>query len=110
VPQQSHRAHCPDGAVFGPVRPLLDPLLLADREFLGQEWLAFLIARRIPFAIRVKENRTIELPTGKRMALRSLLMKVRNTHCFEARFPQGLQEKMGHQVPVRRCQNVRLHP
>lgn len=67
-------------------------MLLADREFEGQEWLGFLVARRIPFAIRLKEDRIVELPCGKRLALRSLLKKVRGTRCFEARLP----DQQGH--------------
>lgn len=62
-------------------------VLLADREFTGLEWLAFLVVHRIPFAIRIKENRIVDLPDGRRVTLRSLLKKVRKTHGFEARLP-----------------------
>ena len=34
--------------------------ILADREFIGQEWFEFLIAQNIPFWIRVKENFQID--------------------------------------------------
>ena len=30
--------------------------LLADREFIGKEWFDFLIANKIPFVIRIKQN------------------------------------------------------
>ena len=30
--------------------------LLADREFIGQQWFAFLIEKKIPFFIRIREN------------------------------------------------------
>lgn len=62
-------------------------MLLADREFIGQEWLHFLVSRGIPFTIRVKENQIIETAGGKRLALRSLLRKFRGTRTFTGRFP-----------------------
>lgn len=31
-------------------------MLLADREFVGEDWLAFLMERKIPFTIRIREN------------------------------------------------------
>lgn len=46
-------------------------MVVADREFIGQEWFAWLKAQKISFAIRIKENATIK--TGKRdIALRQL--------------------------------------
>jgi len=35
--------------------------LLADREFVGTEWFHFLIAQKIPFIIRVKQNSVIKI-------------------------------------------------
>ena len=35
--------------------------LLADREFIGKEWFQFLIAKKIPFIIRIKQNSSIKL-------------------------------------------------
>jgi hypothetical protein len=34
--------------------------LLADREFVGQEWFKYLVKRKIPFYIRVRENFYLE--------------------------------------------------
>ena len=31
-------------------------LLLADREFIGLDWLAFLVSGEVPFAVRVKQG------------------------------------------------------
>jgi len=62
-------------------------MLLADREFIGQEWLGFLCASGIPFTIRVKEEQIVELPDGRRVALRSLLRKCRGCRSFQATFP-----------------------
>lgn len=34
--------------------------LIADREFIGKEWVSYLIKHNIPFFIRIKENRLVE--------------------------------------------------
>lgn len=34
--------------------------LTADREFIGKEWLDYLITHKVPFFIRIKENRLVE--------------------------------------------------
>jgi len=34
--------------------------LTADREFIGKEWVDYLITHKIPFFIRIKENRLVE--------------------------------------------------
>ena len=34
--------------------------LMADREFIGKVWVDFLVRKKIPFFIRVKENRLVE--------------------------------------------------
>ena len=34
--------------------------LLADREFIGEEWFRFLIEQEIPFIIRIKQNSMVE--------------------------------------------------
>ncbi len=36
-------------------------ILLADREFIGNQWFEFLVKNNIPFAIRVKENLSYRL-------------------------------------------------
>ena len=45
-------------------------MLLADREFIGQEWFAFLLKHKIPFAIRLKEEQIIHIE-GRTLSLRS---------------------------------------
>ena len=51
--------------------------LLADREFIGAEWMEFLIENNIPFAIRLKENMLIHLADGSLRQFRTLLRKRR---------------------------------
>jgi hypothetical protein len=34
--------------------------LMADREFIGKVWIDFLVRKKIPFFIRIKENRLVE--------------------------------------------------
>ncbi len=38
------------------IKPQQIKVLLADREFIGQDWFQFLIDKKVPFAIRVKKN------------------------------------------------------
>ena len=57
-------------ALFGP-RSIA--WLLADREFIGGQWIEFLLKNNIMFAIRVKENSTIRLDDGRCYQLKSLL-------------------------------------
>lgn len=40
-------------------------ILLADREFIGSDWLAYLCSQRISFVIRLRENMYGELSTKK---------------------------------------------
>lgn len=51
--------------------------LLADREFIGCEWMEFLCKNNIPFAIRLKEDMQIRLEDGGLHSFRSLLQKRR---------------------------------
>ena len=51
--------------------------LLADRAFIGAEWMEFLIENNIPFAIRLKEDMLIRLADGRRFQFRTLLRKRR---------------------------------
>ena len=65
--------------------------LLADREFVGSQWMNFLNENKISFAIRVKENLSIVLENGKVRSLGTLLRNRRArsvVHCFEGRLPQ----------------------
>jgi hypothetical protein len=49
--------------------------LLADREFIGQRWIEFLLENNTLFAIRVKENSYVRLQDGRRTQLKTLLRK-----------------------------------
>ncbi|PKM14180.1 MAG: transposase, partial [Gammaproteobacteria bacterium HGW-Gammaproteobacteria-2] len=51
--------------------------LLADREFIGAEWMEFLIENNIPFAIRLKEDMLVRLADGSLRQFRTLLRKRR---------------------------------
>jgi hypothetical protein len=45
-------------------------LILADREFVGKEWLWYLsTTQKLPFAIRIKKNEQINHPNGGKMKL-----------------------------------------
>lgn len=52
--------------------------LLADREFVGAEWMEFLCENNIPFVIRLKEDMLIHLEDGKVRQFRTLLCKHRS--------------------------------
>jgi hypothetical protein len=49
--------------------------LLADREFIGVEWMDFLNENNIPFAIRVKVDMTVTLDDGRTWSLETLLRR-----------------------------------
>lgn len=49
--------------------------LLADREFIGAKWMEFLIENKIPFAVRLKEDRLVRLEDGSLRQFRTLLRK-----------------------------------
>jgi hypothetical protein len=51
--------------------------LLADREFIGAEWLEFLIENNVPFAIRLKADMLIRLEDRSMRQFRILLRKRR---------------------------------
>lgn len=49
-------------------------VLLADREFIGEEWFRFLVEEGIPFIIRIKQNSMVEgLRQGYAVPIRVLL-------------------------------------
>jgi hypothetical protein len=50
-------------------------VLLADREFVGTEWLEFLLKNNVPFAIRLKEDRKFLTEDGRLLSLRTRLLK-----------------------------------
>jgi hypothetical protein len=61
-------------------------MLLADREFIGQEWFAFLKEEGIPFVIRVKEEQIIRVD-GRELSLRSWLSRCKGERGFTAVLP-----------------------
>ncbi len=44
--------------------------LTADREFIGQEWLTYLVGHKIPFYIRLKDNRLVEWAQNQKRPLK----------------------------------------
>ena len=40
--------------------------ITADREFIGKPWIDFLLVQKIPFIIRIKENRLVEFGSGSK--------------------------------------------
>jgi hypothetical protein len=52
-------------------------LLLADREFVGAQWMDFLNENNIPFAIRVKEDMAVIRADGKAWSFRTLMRRKR---------------------------------
>lgn len=51
-------------------------VIVADREFIGEEWLNYLGNGHIPFAIRVKKNEQIRHPNGGYMKLGAFFKKM----------------------------------
>ena len=60
-------------------------LLLADREFIGTEWLKFLNDTDIPFAIRLREDLRLTTEDGCELTLRARLRRAGRTRFFQAR-------------------------
>lgn len=60
-------------------------LLLADREFVGADWLQFLNENKIPFAIRLLENLRVVTEDGCERTLFARLRGSRRTRTFHAR-------------------------
>ncbi len=46
--------------------------LLADREFVGSDWFAWLFAHKIPFTIRIKQNILVESSKGRMLQVHKL--------------------------------------
>jgi hypothetical protein len=53
-------------------------VFLADREFIGKTWFKALQKRRIPYAIRVRNNQFITLADGKRIKISALAKDLTN--------------------------------
>ena len=60
--------------------------LLADREFIGAQWLDFLHKNNVPFVIRIKANQLVTTSDGKTQNLSSLLRTCRGKRNFDAHF------------------------
>jgi Transposase DDE domain len=60
-------------------------LLLADREFIGAEWLKFLNDNNVPFAIRLREDLRVTTEDGCDLTLFARLHRTRRTQFFPAR-------------------------
>jgi hypothetical protein len=59
--------------------------LLADREFIGADWLKFLNDNNIPFAIRLREDLRVVTADGCELTLFARLRGTRKTRTFRAR-------------------------
>lgn len=53
-------------------------VFLADREFIGSAWFKALQKRRIPYAIRVRNNQFVTLADGKRIKISALAKDLTN--------------------------------
>lgn len=60
-------------------------LLLADREFVGTEWLKFLNDNNIKFAIRLREDLRVTTEDGCELTLFARLRRAGRTRFFQAR-------------------------
>jgi hypothetical protein len=58
--------------------------LLADREFIGTQWLDYLHKNNIPFVIRIKANQIVTTQDGQTQNLSSLLRICRGKRDFNA--------------------------
>lgn len=63
--------------------------LMADREFVGREWLEFLCENNIKFAIRLKENLRVTTEEGHEL---TLLARLRRSRCRSFRARLGLKD------------------
>jgi hypothetical protein len=59
--------------------------LLADREFIGADWLKFLNENNIPFAIRLREDLRVVTADGCELTLFARLRGTKKTRTFRAR-------------------------
>ena len=68
-------------------------ILLADREFIGAQWMDFLNQNNVPFAIRVKSQMRVSLKDGSTWSLKTLTRRkrARTTIHTWAGWLQGLQ-------------------
>ncbi len=81
-------------ALFGPGSITF---LLADREFIGANWIEFLLKNKVLFSIRVKEALVVRLEDGHREQLKTLLRRPEGLTLLQsqpARF-EAMDESLG---------------
>ncbi len=64
--------------------------LVADREFIGQDWFSWLEQQSIPFAIRIRENAQLPRPTGRSGPVRRLFADLPVQHQRILRKPRPI--------------------
>ena len=71
-------------------------VILADREFVGEEWLKYLFKESIPFAIRMKKSEQIRHPNGGKMKLGRYFagMQVGENKTLESKIYNGIAIKI----------------
>lgn len=67
-------------------------ILLADREFIGAQWIEFLIKNDISFAIRLRHNLKVELTNGRCVPVRFLFNRTLNK-VYRGRF-SGMDDSL----------------
>jgi hypothetical protein len=71
--------------------------LLADREFIGQEWFGWLIKEQIPFWIRVKDNLLTTDSRGRSVKIKALFRQLPLHHELSL---YGKRNILGHELYV----------
>ena len=74
-------------------------LLLADREFIGAEWLKFLNDNNIKFAIRLREDLRVTTEDGCELTLFARLRLTRRAQFFQAR-PGAREDAQARDAPL----------
>ena len=64
-------------------------ILLADREFVGADWLKFLNDNNIPFSIRIRQNLRVTTEDGCELTLFARIRHAGRTRVFSARMGFG---------------------
>lgn len=83
--------------------------LLADREFIGLEWLTFLNKHSVPFIIRVRSNQYVTTKGGTRQSLNKLLRTCRGPRVFAGCFgPAGTAAPLGLNFAAKRIKGKEL--
>jgi len=56
--------------------------LTADREFIGEEWLRYLLKKKIPFRIRVRNNTQVAKANGMTVDAKNLFREIKTNECL----------------------------